>query len=370
MPSRCVANFSRVCVEDGTLWFDQHSLCDGEPCREGPVNVSRFPRYCEPSGHRAGMQCVARFLPDWRMARRPLDGVGAESALLPSGIGNTIGRPLTNMAHLLYDHVLHEIDIARAEIGTVLGERIVGELNIVAALRARLLGRATFQPVLSGCFARLYSYAWGCDRSMRRYGTAAAPAFESIFAMRRLMQIHDQRHGQRPSGRRTTMLLYGRSDAPRRRLLNVSAHHAALRARLTPLGLDVLLWDAVWPSRRPSVAAQLEAIRSAGHIVTPHGSFPSVWGLFLRPETALYEIMSACFPYTWLPRHVAGVLRLRHHMLNKWRLPEMQYVDPVSKKVTAVCTYYGRDPDILLAPERLARKVAALVERDHRERDG
>ena len=153
----CVANFTRVCVESGTLWFDETSTCDGTPCREGQINISRFPQQCEEDRTTGEKKCVMRFMPGWRTAwRSRLNRVSATSALLPSGIDNTITQPLTNMAHLLHDHFMHEVDIARMnEIRTVLGQSHADELNIVLALRARLFGRATFQPTLSGCFARL-----------------------------------------------------------------------------------------------------------------------------------------------------------------------------------------------------------------------
>ena len=46
-----------------------------------------------------------------------------------------------------------------------------------------------------------------------------------------------------------SMVLYGRSDTSRRRLLNLSLHYGALRAQFQPRGWRVILWDEIWRSQ-------------------------------------------------------------------------------------------------------------------------
>ena len=160
-----------------------------------------------------------------------------------------------------------------------------------------------------------------------------------------------------------TLVLYGRSDTRRRRLLNLSHHLAAFRARFEP-ERTVVLWDAVWAAR-PPLRRQAEVIRGAETLVTPHGAWPSVWGLFLRPGAAIVEIFSACMATTWLPPHVVRRLRLRHIVLNRASLGRSRIlVDTRSGARVEGCVKWPHDPDILIEPpEALADKVAGALSR-------
>ena len=312
-PVPCVVAFTNVCLADHTLYVDGSSKCDGLPCKPGTWfdagrmnalsrgevrNALRFPAL--------HLQPLSTLSSSAELNPRERHGV----ALLPSGLETCAyisklpkGSPMrqcdshsrNNMAHLLYDTFLHELDIARvANVTVVLGDSFVHEsLNVVHAMRRRLFSRARFQSAAAGgCFSQLYSYSWSCDRLMTRY----MPGGEQLWHLQRLAPPMDgDRGNERLGGVQRVLLLYGRSDASRRRLLNMSHHYAAFRASFEPAGWQVVSWDHIW-STRPTVEEQGRILRKADVVVTPHGALPSTWGLLLRPGAVLFEIMTRCYP--------------------------------------------------------------------------
>ena len=152
------------------------------------------------------------------------------------------------------------------------------------------------------------------------------------------------------------MLLYGRSDTRRRRLLNLTVHLAELHQRFGETH-SVVLWDDEW-KKRPPIARQAELIRHAEVLVTPHGAWPSVWGLFLRPGAAVVEVFSSCMTSTWLPRHVLKELGVKHLVLNRNLGDARILVDARSGARVKGCVQWPNDPDIFIdPPAELARRV-------------
>ena len=283
-------------------------------------------------------------------------------ALLPSGLthSNRLTNPLTNMNHFLRDHLLLEAEILRkGGVSLVLGAAHRQKLNAVGLLRERLFNdagvpfsRESYRPDGSGCYKRLYTYPWSCDRDLYRYSASGAD-LGVLHWLRKLMPSHDV---VRTPGKQT-LLLYGRSDAHRRRLLNISAHLATFRSQFEP-GRRVVLWDDVW-STQPPVHRQAEIIREASELVTPHGAWPSVWGLFLRARATVVEVFSSCMTHSWLPAHVMRVLNVRHIALGGRQLGNARVLIDENGKVVRGCPQWPKDPDILIRPpELLAARVA------------
>ena len=48
-------------------------------------------------------------------------------------------------------------------------------------------------------------------------------------------------------------------------------------------------------------AHQCPPMPNSARIISPHGTFTSVWSLFLRPGAIVYELTASCYLYTWLP---------------------------------------------------------------------
>eukprot|EP00966_Prymnesium_polylepis_P134014 3097636-Prymnesium_polylepis.1 len=346
----------------------------GDRCQAGAYFHARF------------SQNSSRF-PIRRLEEKSALRCTSDAALLPSGLSNW-GLPWwerapgalagpgasANMAHMLYDSLLHEADVATQEnITVVLGPRDAEGLSLAHELRRRLFAAAKFQPDMRGCFSHLYSYyeyAWSCDRHMGRYrgnasaSTASPARLRSILALRRIAAFHLD-----PLTRPRTAILYGRSDTSRRRLLNASEHAVALQRALPTW--RIVTWDR-WSRSEPTLEAQIQLVRNAALIVTPHGAFPSVWGLFMRTGSCLCEIISACMS-SWLPAHVMSALRVRHASLaegrahtrdpfiRKYRLP-ITFLDPRSGQRVKGCTKYDADPDLLVEPQVLANTVSKALE--------
>jgi hypothetical protein len=382
----CIAEYSRVCVE-GTpaaeeptiLRFDHMSTCDGKPCVAGPCNRPRF--YF--NGSRFPIDRLERVIDVGAITSR-------EVALLPSGLTNwhrpwferapgasTGPNAEHNMAHLLYDSFLHEVDIsARTRIAFVLGEYASNRTRSVThELRRRLLANASFLPNVTSCFEKLFTYSWSCDRGLERYaplprhehqspaaiqGTRRA-SLGSIRSLRRLAPFR-----RLPPSSPKLLILCGRSDASRRRLLNLTAHLEALRGHFAPPGWDVVSWDDYWRLHTPSVDEQANLIRNAHLVVTPHGAVPSVWAFLLRKGAALYEIFSSCMTHSWLPAHLMAALSIDHRPIHghtryaPWKSLNFQLVDPRTGRLVTGCQHYPYDPDVLIKPERLTAVVAKL----------
>ena len=294
----CLSSLMRPRSFDGSeprmLTFDESSTCNGKPCWENQGWSLFAGRDTPPPLWNKGP--FGRGTNRWLSQRFPIalmkrgtvsDPAGV--ALLPSGLGrhNRITNPLENMNHLLRDHLLLEADIIfrnGTNVSLVLeaAPKERQRLNAVVWLRDHLLasrGIARAQgwdrPGGPRCFEKLFTYPWSCDRDLIRYSSDSR-----LGTLRRLRRIMPSHHATRMPPPPRLMLLYGRSDARRRRLLNLSGHLAAFRAQFEP-SRQVVSWDAVW-AKRPSVHRQAEMIRDADVLVTPHGAWPSVWGLFLR----------------------------------------------------------------------------------------
>ena len=410
----CVAEYSNVCVEGTPAFgqptivrFDAGSACDGLPCTAGRCN--RGP-HIEKDGSRFPVERLVQ-------EKRLLPMANDEVALLPSGLTNwrnpwyerapgALSGPgaTSNMAHLLYDSVLHEVDIARRQrVTVVLGDSTAARgKSIVHELRRRLLIGATFRPNVSGCFRKLYTYSWSCDRHCGRYAPAEdgrssegnsksssskssssshggggasdadATWMGSIRMLRRLAPFTPT-----PSSDPKLLILYGRTDSGRRRLLNLSLHFAALQERFRPPSWRVLNWDehmAARPAdRKPSVEEQIGLLRNAHILVTPHGAIPSVWGLLLRRGAAVYEIFSACMVRSWLKPDVMQALEIDHQYLASSAKSHMQadprnrikprLVHPISKQPISGCpNNHANDPDLDISAEKLSAVVARLWE--------
>lgn len=398
----CSAAFTRVCIKGNTLFVDASSTCDGGPCHSGTwFNASRMDSPHEPhnSARFPKLWIAPRDAAPAHLARRPM----VVEALLPSGISSACNQTshldhgrhqchqshaLSNMAHLLYDHVLHELDIARvANVTVLLGEsyKSTEPLNVVHALRQHQFSTATFRRASSGCFSRLHSYAWSCDRRLTRYTLRwlLEASGEALGAgLRHLRQlasevVRSNSSSSMPKGTTSakTLILYARTDAARRRLLNASTHRAALAARFEPRGWKVVLWDEVWATR-PSVVQQIRLVSSAGAIITPHGTYPSVWGLFLPKDAVVVEIFSACFLYSWLARPVLRELHVRHSSISTVNTAtlstrhgargslRMRLVDPRNGTLLEKgkeCIHPSLDSDILLDPLVLVQRMQQLL---------
>ena len=399
-PANCLVEFSNVCVQpravpkasSRVLYIDESSRCNHQRCRDGHgwaatflsaadahlrplwrhgpfgdagngLLFQRFPivRVCGKSSF-AQRECTSTVV--HALAEAPsYKGI----ALLPAGLDpeETLTRPLHNMNHLLRDHLLHEVDILRRvpNISIVLGNTHWARfpLNVAHYLRRQFFeGRGVefrLPPHADhGCFEKLYTYPWSCDRDLGRYSTDVS----SIRLLRKLLPFAPP--AAVTTTKKPTALLYGRRDARRRRLLNLTAHFTALRSRLSG-SFDVVLWDDVW-QRAPSVKEQAEIILSAKTLITPHGAWPSVWGLFLQPGAAIVELFSACMTYTWLPKPILKQLGLRHYRLGRNLGKMRQLVDAQSGKIVHGCPQWPHDPDLLIEPaERLATRVERLLAR-------
>ena len=317
--SPCIAEYDNVCLSRGkhpaadgdyySISFDEsRSACNGTLCSEAQ--------------HAAASTGWREKFPIRRHFRRR-DDTAYEPivALLPSLPTGSLGD---NMAHVLYDSLALEAKVwlnSNSTIDVVLGSSYAERPHDpVHELRRRLFARSRFEPLAPGqrrCFRKLWSYSWSCDRSLRTYGSAAFN--ETLLLLRSLA-----RHTEAPT---PTVIFYARSDTTRRRIHNASAHFAALREmygdRFAPI-----YWDEVWgrdgtSRRRPSVDEQIHMIRNAARIITPHGAFPSVWGLFMRPDAVVYELTAACIVYTWLPAKLLRQppLSISHTYLS-WRLSD------------------------------------------------
>lgn len=208
----------------------------------------------------------------------------------------------------------------------------------------------------------LYTYLWSCDRDLeRRHQEAikngmASTAAATIHRLRRLAAY-------RPTAART-VLLYGRSDARRRRLINVTAHLSALRALLPrSMGQSLVLWDDLWRRRRPlSVHHQVQVIRNTRMVVTLHGAWPSVWAFFLPEGSTVIEIFSACVLESWLPPSLLAMLRVHHVVLNRRSLGvSHQLFDSRTGAKANGCRQWPWDPDVAIPPHELASLVARLL---------
>lgn len=273
------------------------------------------------------------------------------------------------MGHFLHDSFLHEVDIAeRAQkVDVVLGDAFANDsLNVVLALRRRLFRYAEFRPDVTGCFLQLYTYAWSCDRRMTRYANHSTHSSSilngALVRLRSLAKPLKQSHGlarehiaerghvHLDGSHVRSMVLYGRSDTSRRRLLNLSLHYGALRAQFQPRGWRVILWDEIWRSQ-PTPDEQLAIMRNATVLITPHGAFPSVWGLLLPRGACLLEIFTKCFPYSWLPRPVLRALNVRHSSINSWTTHgSLKLIHPKSGEVLRKgmeCPWNVFKPDML-----------------------
>lgn len=405
--SPCTATFARVCLESSgneyIIHFVKASTCNGLPCAAARIDKSvRLPISVIVQARSAALSYTT----------------SETVALLPSGLNNGSAhtKPLRNPAHLLYDHVLLEADLLRADpnISVVLGpSHEADRLNVVHTARRELFSRAQFWPHACSvcCFRRLHTYRWSCDRTLKRYGigrsgggsnrsealqahTQATDELQTLQLLREALQRHqhdpqhDPLHGRgtshrqqleqppttsdRPVRRRRIMLVYGRIDADRRRLVNVTAHHAALQRQYGHIW-RVVLWDDVW-SQRPSIAQQLALLAETRCLITPHGAFPSVWALFLQAGSVLIEIMSLCFPFSWVPRHISSALSIKHFTLTSWNLKGkdghgLRFIDPrTGRPATERLTCrFESDPDILIPPDRLVRALQSKLARVHPE---
>ena len=383
----CIAKFTNVCLEAGErIFFDGSSRCDGKPCVSGPIGLDRFPRMKSRFGifiNETRFPITELVFSEKVAAELPLDG--PRIALLPSGVPS----PLHNMAHLLYDSFLLEIEIMRRvgnNISVVLGpSRPVPDEphNLIYELRRRLFARASFQSELAGCFTELYSYSHSCDRQLSRYPQSTS--MENLRTLRSLAPYTE--------ARTKNVILYGRSDASRRRLVNISQHYAALRSRYEAADRRVLLWDETWCANRsrdvpletfalmgirarghrrghtktlrvrrptpcpqhPTVDEQINIVRNAERIVTVHGAFPSVWSLFLEPGSVVSEIMSACFFESYVPKFIrrgAG-LGLRHSYLIRMKKVLLGQRGQTMRG----CQHWPFDPDLLIEPAALIRHL-------------
>jgi len=202
-------------------------------------------------------------------------GVALLTALDPEDVRT---RPLANMNHLLRDHLLHELDILARDpnVSIVLGVADHWRsrpLNVVHELRRRVFATARVQfrspPADNhGCFERLYTYPWSCDRDLQRW--LGRRGRVSLRTLRRLLPPRAPISGS-PLNEGSSTLLYARTDTSRRRLLNASAHMQALREQLGGFGTRLVLWDDVWRTQ-PSVLAQSAIIRDASQLITPHAA--------------------------------------------------------------------------------------------------
>ena len=66
---------------------------------------------------------------------------------------------------------------------------------------------------------------------------------------------------------------------------------------------------------------------------------------------------------SWLPAHMTGALRLRHHVLGGRELGRARVlIDAESGERVHRCTKYPKDPDLRIRPtELLAARVAELL---------
>ena len=186
---------------------------------------------------------------------------------------------------------------------------------------------------------------------------------------------------------KSNMVFYARSDAARRQLLGAPAHFEALRELYSSPqqgfdGYKSIFWDEVWkpPVRTLSVDEQVDLMRNAARLVTPHGAFPSVWTFFLPPSAIVYEMTAACYTYTWLP---ADWLRepplgIRHVYLS-WRVSDLakarrhtrslELVHPTTHQVASAwsspwCCCRGLPPnsdfDLQAPPEHILDGIRAF----------
>ena len=216
-PDPCISVFTHVCVrEDGRLGVGSTSTCD-----HGPCHLGTFPPPSDPRSK--NVQWAQRFPVKW-LEDQPDLVATPDVALIPSHPGGVMEA---NMGHLLWDAFTLEVMIARrANISVVLGDGHDAEVrtNLVHALRRRLFGDAEFRPRGTGCFSKVYSYSWSCDRHLHQYHLTANDTreFETVETLRRLAAYNETA--------RKNLVIYGRTDTGRRRLLNVSTHFARLEA--------------------------------------------------------------------------------------------------------------------------------------------
>mmetsp|Transcript_81084 Transcript_81084/g.161195 ORF Transcript_81084/g.161195 Transcript_81084/m.161195 type:complete len:406 (-) Transcript_81084:78-1295(-) len=365
MHDPCIAHYTNVCVTSQANRSDQFDLrydprrstCDGAACESNhslrfQFNGTRLPISSHeplPARHRHTFLPATAMIPS-----------------LPFGEGMA-----DNMAHIMYDSVALEAEIClRTNVTHVLGRSLHTDhpYNVVHELRRRLLSRAQWLGfgAIDACFAHVWTYSFSCDRSLKAYGTAS---FDARIKLLRSLAVY-------VTTPRPTAVFYARSDTARRRLLQADSHIAAVRQRLYKSEeYDVINWDELWgtgtgtgkgadrTALRPSVEEQIQRMRNAARIITPHGAFPSVWGLFLRPDAIIYELTAACYYYTWLP---AGLLRrppykVRHVYLS-WRISDiakavgynhsLQLIWPRTGRVTdwtspwCCCKHVPRDEDL------------------------
>ena len=438
----CVHKFTHVCLSGDTLLVDTvRSSCDEAPCKAGEYKTGQYktgrPFYFNGS----------RF-PIARLAKATINASDAV-ALLPSGISNwgfrwferapgaDIGPGAAgNIAHQLYDSVLHEVDAmlqSQQAISVVIGDAPPSRNTLVHAIRRRLFAKATFRSERHGCFRALYSYSWSCDRFMSRYNLSLAAPNAGAASLRMLRGLarslaspgpdptdpwSERRPAEpaEPSGSREqrgrvaapaghtasastaapgtaapaalappprVLLLYGRSDASRRRLLNLSSHVAALRSRFPPPRWSVVLWEDLQRSATfgregtQPVAATLDLLmRRVSLLLTPHGALPSVAGLLMRNGSSVFELFSSCMQRSWLPAHVLAALGVTHAALagrselqssKRYRIAST-LVDPMSGRKVIGCPKYPNDPDLMIDAARLATVVERLWVRDHESR--
>ena len=206
----------------------------------------------------------------------------------------------------------------------------------------------------------------------------AAHQSSALAGRARTAQRHADKEAASFSQRRPrTLLLYGRTDASRRRLLNLSSHVTALAEHFPPPEWKIVLWDRIWRAdasgARPTLDRQLRLLtREVSIILTPHGAFPSVWALLLPPGTACFEIFSSCMTSTWLPAHVMRSIQVKHEPLagrsplqssKRYRIRSALF-DPKSGRPVSGCARYPEDPDVAIEPKRLATVVSRLWQRD------
>lgn len=283
----------------------------------------------------------------------------------------------SNINHQFYDSLLTEVQIVRQheESLIVVGEAPVEPLGVgtslTAELRRRFLAKrgVMLRREIAGCYKRILVYPWSCDRGLDQVA-ANATAEETLAAFEgKAGAIEELRHlaygrlASEPTRSapkpKPNFILYARGDTQRRRLLNASAHFAALQAAFGN-EYNVVLWEEEVLRRNRSLDEQIDLVRHAARVLTPHGTWPSTMGLLLPRGAVLHELMGACYPYSWLPRHIRYRFGLRHTALRK--VPRMHIVPGTAKAVRGcnrtVLPDIKHDVDLRIDPQTL---VAAIV---------
>ena len=362
----CITRYDNVCVSQirpgkQRLHFSaDRSACDGEACSEHcALNHTPWARRCSNPRFPIHEHVLQQSASVW---------YEPAVALLPS---LPTGLLRENMAHFFYDTLLLEAEIwlrTSGRVSIVLGHSMHSERphDLAQELRRRLFAGSRFETPEGGqrCFKELWSYGSACDRSSRTYGQ------KSLVARVQLLRSLAN-YTETPT---SNVVFYARSDTQRRRLLNARGHFAAVHAMYRN-DFRPVFWDDIWSNGQPSVDEQIHLVRNSARMISPHGTFTSVWSLFLRPGALVYELTASCYLYTWLPVPYLKQppLSLRHVYLS-WRLsdeakargwagPLLELVHPKTGKAqpwtSPWCCCHGQprdgDFDLQLPPDELTR---------------